>query len=67
MSVSTAQIPGEGVTLGPHLFLPDDPGPHPAVTMACGFGDVKEGVERFAGIPGHRVRGDRPSPARTWC
>jgi dienelactone hydrolase len=48
MSVSTVRIPAEGVTLEAHLFLPDGPGPHPAVTLACGFAGVKEGVEQFA-------------------
>ncbi|MFD8723769.1 alpha/beta hydrolase [Streptomyces sp. NPDC059629] len=50
MSVSTVQIQGEGVMLEAHLFLPDGPGPHPAVTLACGFGGVKEGVEEFARV-----------------
>ncbi|MDT5094770.1 MAG: uncharacterized protein QOH60_4133 [Mycobacterium sp.] len=37
------------VTLRGWLFLPDGPGPHPAVTMAHGFAGVKEhGLERFA-------------------
>ncbi|MEU6572598.1 alpha/beta hydrolase [Streptomyces sp. NPDC046805] len=38
-----------GVTLRGWLFLPDGPGPHPAVTMAHGYAGVKEhGLERFA-------------------
>ena len=33
------------------LFVPDGPGPHPAVTMAHGFAGVKEhGLERFARV-----------------
>jgi uncharacterized protein len=38
-----------GVTLRGWLFVPDGPGPHPAITMAHGFAGVKEhGLERFA-------------------
>ncbi|GAA4629428.1 alpha/beta hydrolase [Actinoallomurus vinaceus] len=38
-----------GVVLRGWLFVPDGPGPHPAVTMAHGFAGVKEhGLERFA-------------------
>ena len=38
-----------GVTLRGWLFLPDGPGPHPAITMAHGFAGVKEhGLEAFA-------------------
>ncbi|MEV6026646.1 alpha/beta fold hydrolase [Streptomyces sp. NPDC052036] len=38
-----------GVTLRGWLFLPDGPGPHPAVTMAHGYAGVRElGLERFA-------------------
>jgi fermentation-respiration switch protein FrsA (DUF1100 family) len=38
-----------GVTLGGWLYLPDGPGPHPAVTMAHGYALVKEhGLEPFA-------------------
>jgi uncharacterized protein len=37
------------VTLRGWLFLPDGPGPHPAITMAHGYAGVKEhGLERFA-------------------
>jgi fermentation-respiration switch protein FrsA (DUF1100 family) len=37
------------VRLGAWLYLPDGPGPHPAITMAHGFAGVKEhGLERFA-------------------
>jgi fermentation-respiration switch protein FrsA (DUF1100 family) len=37
------------VTLRGWLFVPDGPGPHPAITMAHGFAGVKEhGLERFA-------------------
>jgi len=33
------------------LFVPDGPGPHPAITMAHGFAGVKEhGLERFAKV-----------------
>ena len=33
------------------LFVPDGPGPHPAITMAHGFAGVKEhGLERFAQV-----------------
>ncbi|MGW3633330.1 alpha/beta hydrolase [Streptomyces sp. NPDC005122] len=35
--------------LGGRLFLPDGPGPHPAITMAHGYAAVKEhGLEPFA-------------------
>jgi fermentation-respiration switch protein FrsA (DUF1100 family) len=38
-----------GVTLRGWLFLPDGPGPHPAITMAHGYAGVKEhGLEPFA-------------------
>ena len=38
-----------GVTLRGWLFVPNGPGPHPAITMAHGFAGVKEhGLERFA-------------------
>ncbi|WP_422733096.1 alpha/beta hydrolase [Micromonospora sp. WMMD558] len=38
-----------GVTLRGWLYLPDGPGPHPAITMAHGYAAVKEhGLERFA-------------------
>jgi hypothetical protein len=38
-----------GVTLGGWLYLPDDPGPHPAITMAHGYALVKEhGLDPFA-------------------
>jgi len=37
------------VTLGAWLYLPDRPGPHPAITMAHGYALVKEhALERFA-------------------
>jgi cephalosporin-C deacetylase-like acetyl esterase len=37
------------VTLGGWLYLPDGPGPHPAITMAHGYALVKEhGLEPFA-------------------
>jgi fermentation-respiration switch protein FrsA (DUF1100 family) len=38
-----------GVTLRGWLFIPDGPGPHPAITMAHGYAGVKEhGLEPFA-------------------
>ena len=38
-----------GVTLRGWLFVPDRPGPHPAVTMAHGYACVREhGIEPFA-------------------
>ncbi|MDQ1032979.1 fermentation-respiration switch protein FrsA (DUF1100 family) [Streptomyces umbrinus] len=38
-----------GVTLRGWLFIPDGPGPHPAITMAHGYAGVKEhGLEQFA-------------------
>ncbi|MGW7427527.1 alpha/beta hydrolase [Streptomyces sp. NPDC054813] len=38
-----------GVRLRGWLFLPDGPGPHPAITMAHGYAGVKEhGLEPFA-------------------
>ncbi|MDX2851186.1 CocE/NonD family hydrolase [Streptomyces sp. PA03-3a] len=38
-----------GVTLRGWLFLPDRPGPHPAITMAHGYAGIKEhGLEPFA-------------------
>lgn len=38
-----------GVMLGAWLFLPDGPGPHPAITMAHGYAGTKShGIERFA-------------------
>ncbi|MFJ9448123.1 alpha/beta hydrolase [Kitasatospora sp. NPDC101235] len=38
-----------GVTLRGRLYLPDGPGPHPAITMAHGYAGVKEhGLEPFA-------------------
>ena len=40
-----------GVMLRGWLFVPDGPGPHPAITMAHGFAGVKEhGLERFARV-----------------
>ena len=39
----------DNVTLRGWLFVPDGPGPHPAITMAHGYAGVKEhGLERFA-------------------
>jgi hypothetical protein len=39
------------VVLRGWLFLPDEVGPHPAITMAHGFAGVKEhGLERFARV-----------------
>ena len=50
------------------LFVPDGPGPHPAITMAHGFAGVKEhGLERFARVfadAGFRGAGARPSRLR---
>ena len=38
-----------GVILRGWLYLPEGPGPHPAITMAHGYACVKEhGLERFA-------------------
>ncbi|AVH54763.1 MULTISPECIES: alpha/beta hydrolase [Streptomyces] len=38
-----------GVTLRGWLFLPDGPGPHPAITMAHGYAGVRDhGLEPFA-------------------
>jgi fermentation-respiration switch protein FrsA (DUF1100 family) len=38
-----------GVTLRGWLYLPEGPGPYPAITMAHGYAGVKEhGLERFA-------------------
>lgn len=44
------EFPADGaVTLRGWLFLPDGPGPHPAITMAHGYAGVKEhGLEPFA-------------------
>ncbi|MFD8999564.1 alpha/beta hydrolase [Streptomyces sp. NPDC059582] len=40
-----------GVTLRGWLFLPDGPGPHPAITMAHGYAAVKDhGLEPFAKV-----------------
>ncbi|CAM5724957.1 alpha/beta fold hydrolase [Mycolicibacterium aubagnense] len=40
-----------GVALRGWLFVPDAPGPYPAITMAHGFAGVKEhGLERFARV-----------------
>lgn len=37
------------VTIGAWLFLPDGPGPHPAITMAHGYAGTRHhGLERFA-------------------
>src|SRR5262245_9112976 len=37
------------VTLRGWLFVPDGPGPHPAITMAHGYAGVREqGIEPFA-------------------
>lgn len=43
-------IPAEGgVRLGARLFLPESPGPRPAITMGVGFGGIKEqGLLQFA-------------------
>lgn len=39
----------DGITLRGWLFLPDGPGPHPAVTMAHGYAGVREhGLEPYA-------------------
>jgi dipeptidyl aminopeptidase/acylaminoacyl peptidase len=39
----------DAVTLRGWLFLPDGPGPHPAIPMAHGYAEVKEhGLEPFA-------------------
>jgi len=41
----------DNVILRGWLFVPDGPGPHPAITMAHGFAGVKEhGLERFAQV-----------------
>ncbi|WIX77530.1 alpha/beta hydrolase [Amycolatopsis carbonis] len=47
---SDVEFAGEdGVTLRGWLFLPDAPGPRPAITMAHGYAGVKEqGLEPFA-------------------
>jgi cephalosporin-C deacetylase-like acetyl esterase len=38
-----------GVTLRGWLFVPEGPGPHPAITMAHGYAGVRDhGLERFA-------------------
>ncbi len=44
------RVPVEGaVELGAWLFLPEEDGPHPAITMAHGFAGTKDhGLERFA-------------------
>ncbi|MGW1725893.1 alpha/beta hydrolase [Streptomyces sp. NPDC002306] len=40
-----------GVTLRGWLFLPDGPGPHPAITMAHGYAAVRDhGLEPFAKV-----------------
>src|SRR5471032_2417792 len=39
----------DNVSLGAWLFLPDVPGPGPAITMAHGYAGTREhGIERFA-------------------
>ena len=44
-------IADDDVILRGWLFVPDGPGPHPAITMAHGFAGVKEhGLERFAQV-----------------
>ncbi|MFD0147958.1 alpha/beta hydrolase [Streptomyces sp. NPDC055721] len=45
-------IPAEGaVTLRGTLYLPESPGPHPAITMAHGYGGTtKHGIEPFAEV-----------------
>jgi fermentation-respiration switch protein FrsA (DUF1100 family) len=41
----------DDVMLRGWLYLPDGPGPHPAITMAHGYAGVKEhGLERFAEV-----------------
>lgn len=45
----TFPVDGGDIILGGWLFVPDGPGPHPAISMAHGFAGVKEhGLERFA-------------------
>ena len=40
-----------GVTLRGWLFLPDQPGPRPAITMAHGYAGIREhGLDRFARV-----------------
>ncbi len=36
------EFPSEGVTLRGWLYLPEGPGPHPAIALSGGFGSVKE-------------------------
>jgi hypothetical protein len=45
-------FPAEGaVTLRGTLYLPETPGPHPAITMAHGYGGTtKHGIEPFAAV-----------------
>jgi len=52
MQRQNAEFAVEGdVILRGWLFVPDGPGPHPAITMAHGFAGVKEhGLERFARV-----------------
>ena len=44
------RLPAErGIELGALLFLPQEVGPHPAITMAHGYAATREhGIERFA-------------------
>lgn len=49
MQRSDCEISVPGATLAAWWYLPDGPGPHPAVVMAHGFGAVKEMfLDRFA-------------------
>jgi uncharacterized protein len=52
MKRQDVEFAAEGdVILRGWLFVPDGPGPHPAITMAHGFAGVKEhGLERFARV-----------------
>ena len=52
MNRHDVEFTAEGdVTLRGWLFVPDGPGPFPAITMAHGFAGVKEhGLDRFAGF-----------------
>ena len=53
-----------GVTLRGWLYLPEGPGPHPAITMGHGYASVKEhGLERFRrGLRRGRLRGAAARP-----
>ncbi|UUZ69723.1 alpha/beta hydrolase [Polaromonas sp. P2-4] len=49
MKRSDHSIPVPGATLGAWWYLPEGPGPHPAIVMAHGFAAVKEMyLDRFA-------------------